>query len=131
MWSTDLFAALAANGYAVSSRSKLNVMLRRTAQSAIGTGAGDRDAVRRDRAAIGDRLDAARLRAVERFAVAPVDVAREREAPRRADLDEIQHHRAGAGRHHVGKLVEMLGAALGHRVGKFGKARAAASGARS
>ncbi len=39
MWSADLFAALAANGYTVSSRSKLNVMLRRTAQSVSGTGA--------------------------------------------------------------------------------------------
>ena len=39
LWSADLFAALAANGYTVSSRSKLNVMLRRTAQSASGTGA--------------------------------------------------------------------------------------------
>jgi hypothetical protein len=29
-WSTDLFALLRAKGYAVSSRSKQNVMLRRT-----------------------------------------------------------------------------------------------------
>lgn len=38
LWSADVFAALAANGYAVSSRSKLNVMLRRTGdQSSSGT----------------------------------------------------------------------------------------------
>jgi FkbM family methyltransferase len=38
LWSADLFAELAKRGYAVTSRSKLNVMLRRTAQpSAIGT----------------------------------------------------------------------------------------------
>ncbi len=37
IWSADLFTALAAEGYTVSSRSKLNVMLRRTGQSMSGT----------------------------------------------------------------------------------------------
>lgn len=38
LWSADLFAELAARGYTVSSRSKLNVMLRGSAQPASGTG---------------------------------------------------------------------------------------------
>ncbi len=62
LWSADLFAALAANGYTVSSRSKLNVMLRRTGdQSSERHRVGDRETLHRHRAAIGDRLDAARL----------------------------------------------------------------------
>ena len=60
-------ARLRANGYTVSSRSKLNVMLRRTGdQSSERHRVGDREAVRRHRAAIGDRLDAARCAPVER-----------------------------------------------------------------
>ena len=43
--------------------------------------------------------------------VVAVDVAGEREAVGGADLDEIQHHRAVAGGHHGGELVEMAGAA--------------------
>ena len=38
-WRTDLFALLAAKGYAVSSRSRQNVVLRLRAQSANGTAA--------------------------------------------------------------------------------------------
>ncbi len=44
---------------------------------------------------------------------------------RRADLDQEQHDRAGAGRDHVGELDEVLGAALGDGVGKFGQPRLA------
>ena len=50
---------------------------------------------------------------------------------RRADLDQIQHHRAVARLDHVAELVEVLCAALGLGIGKFGEARASASGARS
>ncbi len=86
---------------------------------------GHLDAVAGDAAPIGDGLDACGPGAVEGFAVAGVDVAGQGKTPRRADLDQEQHHRAVAGRHHVGEFHEVLRAALGHRVRKFGKARAA------
>ena len=69
-------------------------------------------------------------RPIERRAVLRIDVAGERKARRRADLDQIEHHRAVPACDHVAQFVEMLGAALGLGIGKFGKP-ACASCARS
>ena len=49
--------------------------------------------------------------------------AGEGETLRRADLHQIEHHRASPGRDHVGQFGEVLGAALGDGVGKFGEPR--------
>ena len=77
-------------------------------------------------AAIGDGLDA-RRRGRRRRPARSRGRCRGRARSARAEpiWTRIQHHRAGAGRDHVGKFGEMLGAALGDRVGKFGKARPA------
>ena len=83
------------------------------------------DALPRDAAAIGDGLDAGIFCHVERPAVGRVDVAGERKTPRRTDLDQEQHHRAGALCRHVGQLGEVLRPALGDRVGEFRECRAA------
>src|SRR5262249_8047050 len=55
---------------------------------------GDLDAVASEAAAPGDGFDAGGARCVERTPVAGVDVAGEREALGRADLDEVKHYGA-------------------------------------
>src|SRR5207302_2916995 len=72
-----------------------------------------------DPAAVRERFDAPYPRRIDGRAVGCVYVASEFEAPRRADLDQEQHHRAGARRRYLAKLDEVLGPALGHRIGKF------------
>src|SRR3972149_4729279 len=78
------------------------------------------DAAAADRAAPSMGPDAAPSRRVEGRAIFLIDVAREREALRRADLNQIQHRRAAAGVDRVTQLFEMLGAALGPGVVKSG-----------
>ena len=102
-----------------------------TSLRSIATGSTTSMPLAGDAAAIGDGLDPRAPGGVEGRAIGRIDVAGEREAPGRADLDQEQHHRAAPGRHHVAELAEVLGAALGHGVGKFGEARAGASGGRS
>ena len=60
--------------------------------------------------------------AVEGRAIGRVDVAGERKARGRADLDQVQHDGAGAAGDHGGELVEVPGAARGDRIGKLGEA---------
>ncbi len=78
------------------------------------------------RTAIGERFDACGARAIERFAIAAVDVAGERKAVGGADLDEEQHRRAVAGGDHGGELVEVAGAAGRHRIRETRRGRARA-----
>src|SRR5205085_302000 len=66
-----------------------------------------------------NRLDPAAAGRVEGLPISRVDVARERKALRRTDLDQKQHHGAMAGRRHVGKLREMPRAPLGDGIGKL------------
>src|SRR5262245_54564572 len=73
-------------------------------------------------APVSNRLNACLARRVKCCPVGEINVAGELETLRRADLDEKQHHGAASARRHGCKLDEMLRAALGRRIGEFGKA---------
>src|SRR6266446_8758103 len=62
-----------------------------------------------DPTAIGEGFDTHGARGVKGRAIGGVDVAGELEAPRRADLDEKQHHRPRARRRHRTEFGEVFG----------------------
>ena len=64
-------------------------------------------------------------RAVECRRIGRVDIAGDGKAVRRWNLDDVELHGAGAAIATMPQLVEMLGAAGGDAIGKFGKPRLA------
>src|ERR1700730_1976479 len=70
-----------------------------------------------------DRLHARGARPMEGLAVSRVDVARERDPLRRADLHQEKHDRAAALSRSIGEFRQVLCAADGHRIRELGAAR--------
>jgi len=70
-------------------------------------------------AIIAQRLHAALPRRREGRRIGRVDIAGQGETIAIGALHEIEHHGAPARLYHPGELGEMLGAALGDRIGEF------------
>src|SRR5581483_9055504 len=79
------------------------------------------DALARYGAGPGEGLDAAGASAIEGLRIGGIDVARERKSLCRADLDDEQHHGAGAHLYDVAELRKVFRAAIGDAIGKLGE----------